>query len=91
VAITRFVERGVDGGYRVTVLDSDIDAGAVSGRPDAVRQITDRNGRELLEIGGPNRLDLVQSADRDIGDLAGRCWTILTWLVIGPVSMTRST
>ena len=66
------VGRCVDGGHRIAVLDADIDARAVSGRPDAMRQVADRNGRDLLEVVGPKGLHLVQPADRHIGKLSAR-------------------
>ena len=40
---------GVDCGYRISILDADIDARTVSGGPDAMRQVSDRNSRDLLE------------------------------------------
>ena len=59
VAITLLVS-GVDRGERVGVFEADIDARAVAGRPDAVRQIADRDGRDLREVVGAEHLDLVE-------------------------------
>jgi hypothetical protein len=38
-----------------------------------VGQIADRDRRDWFKIGGPKRFDLIQPADRDIGDLAAWC------------------
>src|SRR5215510_12139546 len=40
--------------------------------PDAMRQVADRNGRDLLEVGRAKGLHLVQSAHRHIGELPAR-------------------
>src|ERR1700682_5568056 len=60
------VRRSIDGGHRISVLDPDIDTRAVTGRPDPMWQVADRNGRDLLEIVGSKGLHLVQAANRDI-------------------------
>ena len=54
------IRRGVDRGERIGVLKPDIDARAVARRPDAMRQIADRDGRDLREVVGAEHLDLVQ-------------------------------
>src|SRR6266511_5386321 len=57
------VRRCIDGGHGIAVLDADVDARAISGGPDAMGQVTHRNGRHLVEIVSPKGLHLVQSAD----------------------------
>ena len=48
------VLEGIDGSDHVAVLDSDVHAGAVPGRPDSVRQLTDGDSRHLFEgVGTP--------------------------------------
>ena len=62
----------------VGILKPDINPAAVARRPDAVRQLADRDGRDLREIVGAEHLDLVQAADRDIGEGALGVWAKLT-------------
>jgi hypothetical protein len=38
-----------------------------------MRQIADWNARDLLEVVGAKSLDLVQPADRDVGELPASC------------------
>lgn len=58
---------GVDCRERVGILEPDIYARAVAGRPHAVRKIADRDGCDLRKILGAEYLDFVQATDRDIG------------------------
>ena len=60
----------IDRGQPVGIFQADIDPAAVARRPDAVRQFSHRNGRDLRKIVGAKHLDLVQPADRDIGERA---------------------
>ncbi len=49
------VGQRVDGREGIGVFKTDIDARAIARGPDAVRQIADRNGRDLFEIVGAER------------------------------------
>ncbi len=54
----------------VLVLEADINPRAVSRWPNAVRQLAHWNGRDLLKIVGAKNFNLVEPADRDIGEHA---------------------
>ena len=62
----QFVGCGIDRGHAIGIFQSDIDPAAVAGRPNAVRQLADRDGCDLRKIVGTEGLDLVQSSDRDV-------------------------
>src|SRR6267143_3879955 len=62
----------VDRRHGIAVLDADVDAGAVAGRPDPMRQLTDRDSRHQLEGVGAESEDFVQPANGDIGEAATR-------------------
>src|SRR5437867_4311925 len=62
----------IDGGHRIAILDPHIDARAIAGWPYSMREVADRNGRDLREIVSSKRLHLIQPPDRDIGELPAR-------------------
>src|SRR5580692_5240762 len=67
-----FVRQRIDCRYAVFVLEANIDSRAVSAGPDAMRQPANRNSRDLLKVIGAKHFDLVEPADRDIGEHAVR-------------------
>src|SRR5258707_6524146 len=64
------VRQRVDCGKTVLVLEADIDPRAVPRRPDAMRQLANRNGRYFRKIVRAVHLDLIAAAHRDICEFA---------------------
>ena len=57
-------------GHPVRVFETDIDAAAVAGWPDAVGEVADGGRRHLFEGVGAKHLHFVRSADCDVSKLA---------------------
>src|SRR5207302_10462631 len=67
-----FVLERVDRRHHVPVFDADVEARAVAGRPEAVRQVADRDPCDLREGVGAEGEDHVQAAYGDVSELAAR-------------------
>src|SRR5262245_30847005 len=65
------IAQGIDRYRHLTILQSDIDPGTVTGRPDSVRKVAYRySGDQLWRCTSTKGLHLVRSADGDISKLA---------------------
>ncbi len=64
------VAQRVDHRELVGILESDIDAGTVTRRPDAMRQIADGDGCDQLKRIGAEHLHLVEATHRHVGKAA---------------------
>src|SRR5262249_12001834 len=67
-----FVVSCTDGGGGIRVLEPDIDARAISGGPQPMRQCAGLYCRDLVEVRGAKDFDHVKPADRYISELAPR-------------------
>src|SRR5262245_12459340 len=64
------VGESVDRDELIVVLESNVDSGSVARGPDAVRQPADRDGGHAGEVISAKHLDLVEAANRHIGERA---------------------